>query len=62
LVEGKLHPDPKTGRPEIWARQDGSAAADYNVTVQELYFMDSKNGNGDQNEPPASTSEDDLPF
>jgi single-strand DNA-binding protein len=63
LIEGKLYPDPKTGRPEIWTRQDGSAAADYNVTVKELYFLDSKNGNSGQNEPPASTvDESDIPY
>ena len=60
LVEGKLHPDPKTGRPEIWTRQDGSSAADYNVTVKELYFLDSKNGA--QNEPAAASVEDECPF
>ena len=59
LVEGRLKPDPKTGRPEIWTRQDGSPAADYNITVKEIYFLDSKNG--DQIEPPAPT-EDDIPF
>ena len=61
LVEGRLHPDPKTGRPEIWLRQDGSAAADYNVTVKELYFLDNKNSSG-PNEAPASTPEEDIPF
>ena len=59
LVEGKLRPDPKTGRPEIWSRQDGSPAADYNITVKEIYFLDSKNG--DQIEAPAPP-EDDIPF
>ena len=61
LIEGKLHPDPKTGRPEIWTRQDGSPAADYNVSVKELYFLDCKNGGG-QNEPPASIDENEIPF
>ena len=60
LVEGKLHPDPKTGRPEIWTRQDGSSTADYNVTVKELYFLDSKNGA--QNEPAPASLEDEYPF
>ena len=62
LIEGKLRPDPKTGRPEIWTRQDGSPTADYNVAVKELYFLDSKNGNGGQNEPPAPIVEDDIPY
>ena len=61
LIEGKLHPDPKTGRPEIWTSQDGSPAADYNVSVKELYFLDCKNGGG-QNEPPASIDENEIPF
>ena len=61
LIEGKLHPDPKTGRPEIWTRQDGSPVADYSVSVKELYFLDCKNS-GDQNEPPALTEEDVIPF
>lgn len=59
LVEGRLKPDPRTGRPEIWFRNDGSPAADYNVTVKEIYFLDSRNG--DQVEPPAPP-EDDIPF
>ena len=62
LVEGKLYPDPKTGRPEIWTRQDGTAAADYNVNVKELYFLDSKNGNGGPSEAPTSTVEEEIPF
>jgi single-strand DNA-binding protein len=60
LVEGKLRPDPKTGRPEIWTRQDGLAAADFNVTVKELYFLDSRSNS--QTEPPAIEEEVDIPF
>ena len=59
LVEGKLRPDPKTGRPEIWTKQDGSPAADYNLTVREIFFLDAKNGN--QVEQPAPP-EDEIPY
>jgi single-strand DNA-binding protein len=59
MIEGKLRPDPKTGRPEIWTRQDGSPAADYSLTVKEIYFLDSRNG--DQVEAPAPPDED-IPF
>lgn len=68
LVEGKLTPDTKTGRPKIWTRQDGSPAADYSVFVKELYFLDSKSdiipegGNGGQGEPPAFTSDEEIPY
>ncbi|MBT7988819.1 MAG: single-stranded DNA-binding protein [Anaerolineae bacterium] len=47
MIEGKLKPDPKTGRPNIWTRQDGSPAADYEVTVLEFYFLP----RADKNEP-----------
>jgi len=46
-IEGKLKPDPQTGRPNIWTRQDGSPAADYEVTVLEFYFLPK----GDRNQP-----------
>ena len=39
MIEGKLKPDPQTGRPAIWTQQDGSPAADYEVTVLEFYFL-----------------------
>ncbi len=46
-IEAKLKPDPQTGRPNIWTRQDGSPAADYEVTVLEFYFLPK----GDRNQP-----------
>ncbi len=49
MIEGKLKPGPN-GRPEIWSRQDGSPAADYEVTVLEFYFMP-KSDKNDQYEP-----------
>lgn len=64
LIEGKLHPDPKTGRPEIWTRQDGTPAADYNVTVKELYFLDGKNGSAseDGGSQGDTAPEEEIPF
>jgi single-strand DNA-binding protein len=55
LIEGKLRPDIRTGRPEIWTRQDGSMAADFNVTVKELYFLGSRSN--DQAEAIATEEE-----
>ncbi len=62
LIEGKLRPNPSTGRPEIWTRQDGTPTADYNVTVQELYFLDGKSGSGSEESQPPAAPEDDIPF
>lgn len=60
MIEGRLTPDKNTGRPRIWTRQDGSAAADYELKVLEIYFLDNKNGNG-MAEPPPPT-EGNFPF
>ena len=60
MIEGRLTPDKSTGRPRIWTRQDGTAAADYELKVLEIYFLDNKNGNG-MAEPPAPT-EGNFPF
>ena len=60
LIEGRLTPDKSTGRPRIWTRQDGTAAADYEVKVLEIHFLDSKNGNG--NVEPSAPADDNIPF
>ncbi len=39
LVEGRLRPDPATGGPRIWTRQDGTAAASYEVTANLVRFL-----------------------
>ena len=33
LVEGRMTPDPKTGNPRVFTRQDGSSGAAYEVTA-----------------------------
>jgi len=61
LIEGRLVPDKNTGRPRIWVRQDGTAAADYELKVLEIHFLDSRNGSESavaQIEP----AEDDVPY
>ena len=60
LVEGRMTPDKNTGRPRIWTRQDGTAAADFELRVFEIQFLDSKNGNepSELQMPP----EDDIPY
>ena len=64
LIEGRLTPDKATGRPRIWVRHcaeaRGTAAADYELKVLEIHFLDSKN-----NEPSiaqADPAEDDIPY
>ena len=42
LVEGRLNPDPETGGPRIWNRQDGSSAASYEITANRVLFLSSR--------------------
>jgi single-strand DNA-binding protein len=39
LIEGRLNPDPGTGSPRIWTRQDGTAGASYEVTANTVRFI-----------------------
>ncbi len=66
LVEGRLRPDPNTGGPRIWTRQDGTASASYEVTADNVRFL---GGRGDREAGDFSAAPDvadaeggDLPF
>ncbi|GJM42740.1 MAG: hypothetical protein DHS20C20_30220 [Ardenticatenaceae bacterium] len=69
LVEGRLRPDPDTGGPRLWTRNDGSMGASFEVVANQVQFLGS-NGNGNGNDAnghgiesnlPAQ-EEDDIPF
>ena len=62
LIEGRLRPDPQTGGPRLWTRQDGSVGASYEVVADRVQFLGS-NGNGHSDNPSVATQEeDDIPF
>lgn len=42
LVEGRLIPDLGTGGPRLWKRQDGSAAASFEVSANTIRFLSSR--------------------
>ena len=42
LVEGRLIPDPSTGGPRTWTRQDGSTAASFEVSANTIRFLSSR--------------------
>jgi single-strand DNA-binding protein len=66
LVEGRLRPDPATGGPRLWQRQDGSVGASFEVVASSVQFLGSNgngNGNGHGDDYPAGAQEeDDIPF
>mgnify|MGYP000903228323 CR=1 FL=1 len=65
LIEGRLQPDPATGGPRIWNRQDGTPNASYEVTASTVRFLSSR-GEGEGGMMGEGIGEadsgDDIPF
>lgn len=70
LVEGRIKPDPNTGGPRLWTRQDGSIGANFEVVADTVRFLSSRgedasysggDDGGDFAGAPAQ-EEDDIPF
>jgi len=62
LVEGRLTPDPDTGGPRVWNRQDGSAGASYEVTASTVRFLSVKGENGNGGNEVGANADADIPF
>jgi single-strand DNA-binding protein len=64
FVKGRLNPDPATGSPRIFNRQDGTAGASFEVTASQVLFLSSKfehesaGGNYAANDP----EKEEIPF
>jgi len=42
LVEGRIKPDPATGGPRVYTRQDGTPGASFEVNAQTVRFLSSR--------------------
>lgn len=66
LVEGRIRPDPQTGGPRTFTRQDGTVGASYDVTADSVRFIGGRDESGydvdDSGEGPAAQEEDEIPF
>jgi single-strand DNA-binding protein len=65
LVEGRLNPDPTTGGPRLWTRQDGTSAASYEVTASLVRFLTSRaeaESGYSSDESEGITESEDIPF
>ena len=65
LVEGRLVPDPATGGPRIWSRQDGAAGASFELRADVVRFLSSRDEMalaGVDGDPADVQEEDDIPF
>ena len=58
LVDGRLTPDPKTGGPRIFKRQDGSEGASFELNATAVRFLSGK----DASEQPTNAPDEDIPF
>lgn len=68
LVEGRIKPDPETGGPRLWNRQDGSVGASFEVVADAVRFLSSRgeeggySGGDDEYDAAPAQEEDDIPF
>ena len=62
LVEGRLRPDPETGGPRIYFRQDGTAGASFEVVAHMVRFLGGRNGNDNGQAVAVEDDLDSVPF
>lgn len=68
LVEGVLQPDPQTGGPRTFTRQDGTVGASFEIRATSVKFIGGRDdagfseGGGDFGQGAAVQEEDDIPF
>ena len=65
LVEGRLNPDPDTGGPKIWTRQDGTSAASFELTANQVRFLSTRvedEGAYTADDSQAISEPEDIPF
>ena len=57
LVEGRMNPDPETGGPRVFTRNDGSTGSAYEVRAITVRFL----GGRAEGEAPGTPSDADIP-
>ena len=64
LVEGRLVPDPETGGPRVFSRQDGTQGASFEMTANTVRFLSSKDENGGEGagDSDSGSSTENIPF
>lgn len=67
LVVGRLRPDPESGNPRTFARNDGTTGASFEINALNVKFLPSGRGEsggfeGDMADEQGGVEEDDIPF
>jgi single-strand DNA-binding protein len=67
LIEGRLRPDPGTGNPRTFTRQDGTTGASYEINATTIKFLSSRETEGEGGAAEvegggAAAPEEEIPF
>lgn len=67
LVEGRLIPDPNTGNPRIYTRQDGTSGTSFEVTATNIQYMSPRSEEGGsygggQEYPAPQSGDEEIPY
>lgn len=70
LVDGRLTPDPKTGGPRVWKRQDGTEGASFEISASSVRFLSTRSETsgagggeyGDEGSVAPAGGDEDIPF
>jgi single-strand DNA-binding protein len=66
IIEGRLVPDPATGGPRIWTRNDGTSAASFEISASNVRFLSTRTEGEEAYETGESggyiAEDDDIPF
>jgi len=67
LVLGRLRPDPQSGGPRIYTRNDGTPGASFEVNAQNVRFLPTGRGDSggykeDMGDDAGGPEEDEIPF
>ena len=62
LVEGRLQPDPATGGPRTFTRQDGTTGASFEVNAFTVRFLDRRGEVSEGDDFGDMDSEEEIPF
>jgi len=63
MIEGRLRPDPQTGGPRTYQRNDGSAGASFELTADNVQFLGGRDEAAEAQPATVQPAEvDDIPF
>jgi len=66
MVQGRIAPDPQTGSPRVFTRQDGTAGSSFEIRATTVQFIGGREATAFPGEsggaPTSAQEEDEIPF